>query len=126
MDYYCEVCDKFFKPKSKNNHFKSNTHKEFDKCKHMESTIKNPNINNIDEVSYAYIIQHNKQYDHFFIKCHFKLVFNENQYSTWIKSNLFNNETMIAWKKYLEHVIKDFKNKGNDFNHIEETNIITI
>ena len=31
MDYYCEVCDKYIKPKSKYKHFKSNIHKEFDK-----------------------------------------------------------------------------------------------
>ena len=58
MDYYCDVCDKFIKPKSKYKHFKSNTHKEFDKCKHMESTIENTDKNNVDEVLYAYIIQH--------------------------------------------------------------------
>ena len=28
-------------------------------------------------------------------------------------------------RKYLEIVIDDFKNKGYDFNHIEEMNIIT-
>ena len=75
MDYDCDVCDKFIKPKSKYKHFKSNKHKESDKCKHMELTIENPDIYNVDEVFYAYIIQHNKQYDHFLIKCHPKLVF---------------------------------------------------
>ena len=64
----------------------------------MELTIENPDINNVDEVFYVYILQLNKQYDHYFIKCHFKLVFNDNQYSTWIKSNLFGNKTMIPWK----------------------------
>ena len=78
----------------------------------MELTIKNPDIYNVDEVFYAYNIQHNKYYDHFFIKCHFKLVFNDNQYSTWIKPDLFNKKRMISWKKYLENVIDDFKDKG--------------
>ena len=126
MDYYCEVCDKFIKPKSKYNHFKSNTHKEFAKNKHMELTIENPDISNIDEVLYPYIFQHNKQYDHFLIKCHFQLVFNENQYSTWIKSNFLNKKALISWKKDLENLIEDFENKGYDFNHIEEMNILTI
>ena len=40
----------------------------------MELTMENPNIDDIDEVFYAYFIQHNKQYDHYLIKCHFKLV----------------------------------------------------
>ena len=33
---------------------------------------------------------------------------------------------MIAWKKYLEYVIDDFKDKGYNFNHIEKMKIITI
>ena len=35
MDYYCEVCNIFIKPKNKYKHFKLNTHKEFDKCKNV-------------------------------------------------------------------------------------------
>ena len=92
----------------------------------MELTIENLDMNNVDEVFYVNIIQLNKQYDHYLIKCHFQLVFNDNQYSTWVKSNLFNNKTMNSWKKYLGNVIDDFKNKGYNFNHIEELIIITI
>ena len=57
---------------------------------------------------------------------HFKSVFNDNTYSTWIKSNLFNNKTMVSWKKSLDSVIDDFKDKGYNFKHIEEMNILTI
>ena len=64
------MCDKFINPKSKYEHFKSNTHKEIDKCKHMELTIENPKIGDIDEIIYGYIIEHNKKYDHFLDKCH--------------------------------------------------------
>ena len=77
----------------------------------MELTIENPNTDDIGEQFYAYIIQHNKQDYLFLIKCHFKLVFKDNQYSTWTKSNLFNNKTMISRKKYLENVIDDFKKR---------------
>ena len=49
--------------RAKKKHLKSNILKEFDKCKHMELNIENPDINNVDEVFYAYIIQHNKEYD---------------------------------------------------------------
>ena len=59
MDYFCDVCNIFIKLKSKEKHIKSNTPKEFDRCERLELTIKNPNINNVDEVIYAYIIQHN-------------------------------------------------------------------
>ena len=48
----------------------------------MELTIENPNINNIVEIFSPYIIEHNKQYEYYLFKCHFNLVFNDNQYST--------------------------------------------
>ena len=49
----------------------------------MELTIEKPDVTNADEVFLfnAYIIQHNKEYDYYLIKCHFKLVFFDNQYS---------------------------------------------
>ena len=47
----------FVKPQSKNKKLKAKTQKEFDKCKHMELTIENPDINNVDEVFYAYSFQ---------------------------------------------------------------------
>ena len=80
--------------------FKSNTHKEFDKGKLTELTIENIDINNVDEVSYAYIIHHNKEYDYDLIKCHFKLVFNDNQHSENVKSDLFDNKTMFSWQNF--------------------------
>ena len=60
MDHYCEMCNIFIKPQSKYQLFKSNTHKEFHKCKRIILTTENPDINNIDKDFYAYIIQHNK------------------------------------------------------------------
>ena len=60
MSYHCEVCDKFMRAESKYKHFKSTIHKEFDRYKHIKLTIENPNINNIDEIFYNYIIEHNK------------------------------------------------------------------
>ena len=92
----------------------------------MELTFENPHIDNVDEVCYAYIIQHNKEYDYYFIKCHFNLVFKDNQYNTYVKSNFFDNKTIISWQNFLENVFDDFKNKGYNFNHFEEMNLITI
>ena len=92
----------------------------------MELTIETPDINNVDEVFHAYIIQHNKEYEYYFTKCQFILVFNDNQYSTYVKPNLFDDKTLISWQNFLEKVIDDFKNKGYNFNQIEEMNSITI
>ena len=114
------------KPKSKYKHFKSNTHKGFNKCKHAELIIENPAIKSVIETFYAYIIQHNRECDYYLIKCHFELVFNDNQYSTYIKSNLFDNKLKIFWRIFLEKVIDDFQKKRYNFSHIIEMNIITI
>ena len=56
MDYYFEVCDKCIKPKSKYKYFQLDTHKEFEECKHMESSIENLYINDVDSTFYTYII----------------------------------------------------------------------
>ena len=64
----------------------------------MEITIENPDINNVDEVVHTYNIQHNKEYEHYLLKCHFKLIFNNNHFSTRVRSNLLDNKTMVPWK----------------------------
>ena len=33
---------------------------------------------------------------------------------------------MAFWRNFLKNVIREFKDKGCNFNHIEEMNIITI
>ena len=49
MDYYCGVCLKNIKTKSKYKHFKSKFHQKFDKCKHIILSYKDIDINNVDE-----------------------------------------------------------------------------
>ena len=55
MDYYCEVCNMFIKPKSKSRHSKSNNHQSLDMRKHIKLTINNPNIDDIDKIFYIHI-----------------------------------------------------------------------
>ena len=126
MSYFRDVCDKTIKLKSKSSHFKSNIHKEFDKGKHIILTIENRNINNVDELFYANIIEHNKNYEYYLLKCEFKLVFKGNQYCPYVLSELYSNRTMCYRYTFLENVFSDFKDKGDSFNHIAEMNIITI
>ena len=71
MDYFCEVCDIFIIPKKKYELFKSKTQKEFDKGKHRKLLIENPDKNNVDKAFYEYIIEHNKKYDYYLVKCEF-------------------------------------------------------
>ena len=57
MVYYCEVCDISIKPKSKQNEYKSKTHKPIDKCKHIKLTIENPYINIVEKASYEHLLK---------------------------------------------------------------------
>ena len=120
MSYYCDVCDKTIKHNCKNKHFKSKTHNDFVKCKHIKLTFENPNINNLDEIYYTYIIELNRKYDYYLMKREFILIFNDNQYCPYITSELYSDKTMCYWYKFLEKVIRDFKDKGYSFNHIAE------
>ena len=81
MEYYCEVCLKHIKAKSKYKHFKSISHHEFNKCKHIKLSHKFIDINDVDEAFYLHIIKYNKKFDYYLVKCEFKLVFNDYEYS---------------------------------------------
>ena len=61
MDYYSEVCDIFKKSKSKYNHFKSESHQELDKCKHIILSLKDIDINDVDEAFYLYNMELHKK-----------------------------------------------------------------
>ena len=86
MEYYCETCDKYIKPKSSYKHFISNTLKDSDKCKHVKLAIENPDLNNIDEIFYANNIEHIKKCDYCLMKCEFNLIFNDKQYRPYLTS----------------------------------------
>ena len=70
--------------------------------------------------------QNTKKCDYYLVKSQFKLVFKRNQYCPSVTSVLFDKITMISWSKFLGKVISDFKDKGYNFNHIAEMNIITV
>ena len=63
MDYFCEICLEIIKTKNKYKHFKSKSHIEFDKCKHIKLFLKDIEINYVDEAFYFYMIEHNKKFD---------------------------------------------------------------
>ena len=100
MDYYCAICDLFIKPQSKYKQFKSNSHKEFDKCKRIKLTIENTDINDVDKSFYGYNIELNKKYKYYLVKCEFELVFNDYQFCPYITSKLFDNKTMCFQQNF--------------------------
>ena len=124
MDYCCEICPKHIKLKSKYEHFKSKSHQEINKCKHIILSHKNIDINDVDEAFYLYIMEQNKKFDSYLVKCEFKLVFIDYQYYPYVTSKLSDNKTMISRKNFLMKVIDGFKDKGYNFNHIAEMHTI--
>ena len=56
-----------------------------------------------------------KRSDYYLVKCLLKLVFIDNQYCPSVTSVLFDNITVIFWRKYLEKVIDDFNDKRYNF-----------
>ena len=91
MSYYCEICLRDIKKKSKNSNLKSKSHKEFEKSKHIILSLKNIDIKDVDEILYLYMIDHNKKVYHYLLKGEFKLVFNKNQDCKYITTGMINN-----------------------------------
>ena len=75
MIYYCEICLRAVKKKSKHSHLKSKSHREFEKNKHIILSLKNVDIKDVDVILYLYMINHNKKVNHYLLKGEFKLVF---------------------------------------------------
>ena len=73
-------------------------HAYLEKYIRTKHTIKNPNFFVIYKLSNDYITNHNKKYYLFFIKCDFKLVFN-NDFSHHIETDFYLDITMINLKR---------------------------
>ena len=126
MKYYCEICLRDIKKKSKNSHLKSKSHKEFEEYKHIILSLKNVELKDVDEILYLYMKDHNKNFNHYLSKGQFKLVFNNNQDCKNLITGMINNVTNISWSNYLREAINSFKKEGYVFNHIAEMDIITL
>ena len=120
------MCDKYVKPKIKYKLFTSNSHKDFDNCKHIVLYLKYIDLKDVDEAFSLYIIEHNNKFEYYLVKCQFYLVFNFNQYCPFVTSNLTDNKTMISWSIFSEKISSDFKGKGYTFNQMAEMHIITV
>ena len=77
MEYYCEICDNYNKPKNKYKLFISNIHKKCDKCKHTILSLKDIVINDVDRAFYLYKFEHKAKLIYYPVKCQFKIVLND-------------------------------------------------
>ena len=57
----CEICTKHFIIKSKSKHLKSKSHIEKSKCDHIILSLKDVDIDEIDEAYNSYMIESNKK-----------------------------------------------------------------
>ena len=125
MKYYCDICLREIKKKSKYSHLKSKSHKEFEKCKHIILSLKMVDIKDVDEILYLYMIDHNKKFTQYLLKGQIKLVFN-NQDCKYLMTDMINNTTNVSWSNYIRDAIDKLKEEGYDFNYIAEMDIITL
>ena len=125
MRYYCIICLRDIKKKSKYSHLKSKSHKEFEKYKHIKLSFKNVDIKDVDEILYLYMKDYNKKYTQYLLKGQFKIVFN-NQDCKYLMRDMINNTTNVSWSNYLRDVITNLKEEGYDFSHLAEMDIITL
>ena len=126
MTYYCDICLRDNRKKSKYSHLKSKSHKEFEKYKHIVLSLKNVDIKDVDEILYLYIKDHNKKFNHYLLKGKFKLVFNNNQNCKFIMTGMIDNRTCISWSNYVRDAIKNLKEEGYHFIYIAKMDIITL
>ena len=125
MGYYCNICSRDIKNKSKYSHLKSKSHKEFEKYEHIILSFKNIDIKDVDEILYLYMKDYNKKFTQYLLKGQFKLVFN-NHNCKYLMTDMINNTTNISLSNYLRDVISNLKEEGYDFDHIAEMDVITL
>ena len=126
MSYYCEICLKDIKKKSKCSHLKPKSRKGFEKNKHLILSLKNVDLKDVDEILYLYMKDHNKKLNPYLLKGEFKLVFNNNQDCKFIMTGMIDNRTFISWSNYLREPINNLKEEGYDFSLLSEMDIITL
>ena len=126
MPYYCDICPRYNKKKSKHSHLKSKSQKEIETYKHITLSLKNVDIKNVDEILYLYMKDQNKKINQYLLKGQFKLVFNNNQDCKYLMTDMINNTTNISWSNYLREAIDSLKTEGYDFDYIAEMDIITL
>ena len=100
MIHYCDICLRDIKKKSKYSHLRSQSHKKFEKLKHIILTLKFVDVKYVDEFLYLYKIDHNKKFDQCLLKGQFKLVFIKNQDCKYLMTSMIDNRTNISWSNY--------------------------
>ena len=116
----------FIKPKSKSKHFNSKNHTHVDRQKHIQTTIDNPNINNIDEIFYSHINEYNNKYEYYLVRCEFKLGLLNTDHYGLASSELTENRTIVSWIFFVGNAINNLRKEGFFFSYISQMNIVIV
>ena len=123
---FSDICDKLFEINSKCSHLKALSYEEFDRFKHEKLTIKNPDMNKINNIIDTFINLYDKKYYFYLIKYNFKLVFINPQYWVNIETTPHSSRIIMSSEYLLNDAINDINNQGYTFDHKDEFNIIMI
>ena len=79
-EYYFNICLKSIKHKSKNKHFKSKSHNHLSHFVRVKHQIKNPKLNEIEDILEKYINEYNKKFSIYWVECQIKTTSNTFSY----------------------------------------------
>ena len=123
--FNCKVCDKSIKIKSKEKHLGSQYHKSLSMSIISRYSVINPDFLHLDKILKNYVLDYNKFFSFYPIKCKRKLHFSDTivnvESNTWcsVSCGYFLRDFVLSKIKY-------FERQGHKFSHIPEMNITFI
>ena len=120
--FYCNICDKSIKVRSKKKPLNSQYHKSSIKSIISRYSVLNPNFIHIEDFLKDYVDDYNKLFEFYLIFCSWKLHFWDNIIN--VKSDrLYIINRGWNLRKILISKIESFESYGYKFSHISEMNI---
>ena len=126
LNFYCDVCDKSIKMKSKRKHIVSKFHKRLYYSIVNKYCIRNPEFFKIEDILKKHVDNYRKDFEYFVIICEWKLVF-DNNIIIFEKTREHDN-TYTFWnlKLFLLEKINYYEAIDSKFSNISEMNITFI
>ena len=121
MDYYCKLCDKSVKIKSKKKHLNSQLHKNLDKQVINRNGVENPDFIQIENILKNYARDYNKKFEFYMVICKWKIHFSN--IVVTVKSNPCHRFNL---REFSLSKIKYYERRQHTFSHISEMNILFI
>ena len=117
MGFYLDICNKSINYE----YLDSLSENEFDRCIHIEKTLKKPSYFKIDEFFNDYITNYNKKFALYLVKCEFEVDFIN--FTDFTKTEYFFDSSFVNMKNYLIYYIYHVISRGRKFSHISKMKI---